>query len=136
MVVKVNNAIISVSDKTGLGPLAEKLHQCGVRIYSTGGTARTIEELGVPVTRISEYTGFPEILDGRVKSLHPRIHGGILARRDNAGHVDQMEENGIVPFDLVVINLYPFEQVVKKEGVTVDEAIENIDIKKSENREP
>jgi phosphoribosylaminoimidazolecarboxamide formyltransferase/IMP cyclohydrolase len=128
MVVKVNNAIISVSDKTGLGPLAEKLHQCGVHIYSTGGTARTIEELGVPVTRISDYTGFPEILDGRVKSLHPGIHGGILAKRDNAGHVDQLRENGIVPFDLVVINLYPFEQVVKKEGVTVDEAIENIDI--------
>ncbi len=128
MVLQVNNAIISVSDKTGLQPLAEKLHQCGVHIYSTGGTASTIEKLGVPVTKISDYTGFPEILDGRVKSLHPRIHGGILARRDNPGHLDQMKENGIVPFDLVVINLYPFEQVIKKEGVTVGEAIENIDI--------
>jgi phosphoribosylaminoimidazolecarboxamide formyltransferase/IMP cyclohydrolase len=78
MILKVRNAIISVSDKTGLEPLAEKLHECGVHIYSTGGTARTIEKLGVPVTRISEYTGFPEILDGRVKSLHPKIHGGIL----------------------------------------------------------
>lgn len=128
MLLKVENAIISVSDKMGLKPLAERLNHCGVHIYSTGGTARTIEELGVPVTKISDYTGFPEILDGRVKSLHPRIHGGILARRDNSGHVDQMKENGIVPFDLVVINLYPFEQVIKKEGVTVDEAIENIDI--------
>lgn len=128
MILKVRNAIISVSDKTGLQPLAEKLHECGVRIYSTGGTARAIEKLGVPVTRISDYTGFPEILDGRVKSLHPKIHGGILARRDDAGHIDQMKENGIVPFDLVVINLYPFEQVIRKEGVTAEEAIENIDI--------
>ena len=97
MVLKVKIAIISVSDKTGLQPLAEKLQQCGVHIYSTGGTASTIEKLGVPVIKISDYTGFPEILDGRVKSLHPRIHGGILARRDNAGHLDQMKENGIVP---------------------------------------
>jgi phosphoribosylaminoimidazolecarboxamide formyltransferase/IMP cyclohydrolase len=128
MLIKVQNAIISVSDKTGLQPLAEKLHQLNVHIYSTGGTASAIEEQGIPVTRISDYTGFPEILGGRVKSLHPKIHGGILARRDDAGHVDQMKESGIVPFDLVIINLYPFEQVIKREGVTMEDAIENIDI--------
>jgi phosphoribosylaminoimidazolecarboxamide formyltransferase/IMP cyclohydrolase len=128
MLLKVQNAIISVSDKTGLKPLAERLHHMNVHIYSTGGTAGTIEKQGIPVTKISDYTGFPEILDGRVKSLHPKIHGGILARRDDMGHVDQMKKSGIVPFDLVVINLYPFEQVIKKEGVTVEEAIENIDI--------
>lgn len=128
MDLKVQNAIISVSDKTGLEELAGKLHNLGVRIFSTGGTARSIERLGIPVTKISDYTGFPEILDGRVKSLHPKIHGGILARRDVAEHMHQMEENGITPFDLVVINLYPFEQVIQKEKVTVEEAIENIDI--------
>ena len=128
MKLKVKNAIISVSDKTGLRKLVEKLHELGVNIYSTGGTARAIEKLNIPVTRISDYTGFPEILDGRVKSLHPKIHGGILARRDDASHLEQMKENNIEPFDLVVINLYPFGQVIKKESVTADEAIENIDI--------
>jgi phosphoribosylaminoimidazolecarboxamide formyltransferase/IMP cyclohydrolase len=128
MKLKVQNAIISVWDKTGLEDLSKRLDKLGVHIYSTGGTARAIERLGISVTPISAYTGFPEILDGRVKSLHPRIHGGILAKRDDEGHQAQMEENGIVPFDLVVINLYPFEQVIKKEKVSIDEAIENIDI--------
>jgi phosphoribosylaminoimidazolecarboxamide formyltransferase/IMP cyclohydrolase len=128
MDLQIRNAIISVSDKTGLEELAKTLHGLGVRIFSTGGTAKAVEELGIPVTRISEYTGFPEILDGRVKSLHPKIHGGILARRDDRGHVSQMEKNGISPFDLVVINLYPFAQVIRKGQVTVEEAIENIDI--------
>jgi len=126
--LKVKNAIISVSDKTGLEKLAKGLHAQGVRIFSTGGTSRVLTEAGVPVTKISDYTGFPEILDGRVKSLHPKIHGGILARKDDPEHLKQMEKNGIIPFDLVVINLYPFEEVIKKPGVTVEEAIENIDI--------
>jgi phosphoribosylaminoimidazolecarboxamide formyltransferase/IMP cyclohydrolase len=128
MKLKVQNAIISVWDKSGLEDLSKRLDKLGVHIYSTGGTARAIERLEIPVTPISEYTGFPEILDGRVKSLHPKIHGGILAKRDDKGHQAQMRENGIVPFDLVVINLYPFEQVIKKEKVSIDEAIENIDI--------
>jgi phosphoribosylaminoimidazolecarboxamide formyltransferase/IMP cyclohydrolase len=128
MDLKVQNAIISVSDKTGLEELSRKLHDMGVNIYSTGGTARAIESYGVPVTLISEYTGFPEILGGRVKSLHPRIHGGILAVRDNQEHMDQMEANGVKPFDLIVINLYPFQQVISKPDTTVEKAIENIDI--------
>ncbi len=126
--LKVKNAIISVSDKTGLQKLAKGLHTRNIRIFSTGGTARALTEYGIPVTKISEYTGFPEILDGRVKSLHPKIHGGILARKDDVAHLKQMEENGIIPFDLVVINLYPFEEVIKNPDTTVEEAIENIDI--------
>ncbi len=126
--LKVKNAIISVSDKTGLQKLASGLHAQGIRIFSTGGTAHALTEVGIPVTKISDYTGFPEILDGRVKSLHPKIHGGILARKDDDKHLRQMEENGIIPFDLVVINLYPFEDVIKKPDITVEEAIENIDI--------
>lgn len=128
MNLKIKNAIISVSDKTGLEGFVKKLHEMGVGIFSTGGTAKVIESLGVPVIKIADYTGFPEILDGRVKSLHPKIHGGILARRDDAGHMKQLDESGITPFDMVVINLYPFEQVIRKKGSTIDEAIENIDI--------
>jgi phosphoribosylaminoimidazolecarboxamide formyltransferase / IMP cyclohydrolase len=128
MDIKVKNAIISVSDKTGLLELARGLHALGTRVYSTGGTAKTLEESGIPVVKISDYTGFPEIMDGRVKSLHPKIHGGILARRDDDGHMSQLRQNGIVEFDLVAINLYPFEKVIRKPGVSVEEAIENIDI--------
>ena len=128
MDLKIQNAIISVSDKTGLVEFAEELRELGVNIYSTGGTARTLENVGIPVIKISSYTGFPEILDGRVKSLHPKIHGGILAKRDNENHIAQLNENGIVPFDLVVVNLYPFGKVIQKKDVTVEEAIENIDI--------
>ena len=125
---KVKNAIISVSDKTGLITFARGLAEFGIRIYSTGGTAKALNKAGVKVTMISEYTGFPEILDGRVKSLHPKIHGGILARRNNQNHMDQLKKNGIIPFDLVVINLYPFEKVIRKEKTSIEEAIENIDI--------
>ncbi len=126
--LKVKNAIISVSDKTGLVELAKFLNDEDVKIYSTGGTAKTLENVGLPVIKISDYTGFPEILDGRVKSLHPKIHGGILAVRDNENHMKQLQENDIVPFDLIIINLYPFEKVIQKSDVTEEEAIENIDI--------
>ena len=126
--VKVKNAIISVSDKAGLVELAKELDEMKINIYSTGGTAKALENVGIPVIKISDYTGFPEILDGRVKSLHPKIHGGILARRDNENHMEQLSDNDIVPFDLVVINLYPFEKVIQKADFTVEEAIENIDI--------
>jgi phosphoribosylaminoimidazolecarboxamide formyltransferase/IMP cyclohydrolase len=125
---KVQNAIISVSDKTGLIPFARGLAELGIQIYSTGGTAKTLKDAGLKVTMISEYTDFPEILDGRVKSLHPKIHGGILAKRNDRKHMDQLKENGIIPFDLVVINLYPFEKVIKQEGTSIEDAIENIDI--------
>lgn len=128
MDLEVKNAIISVSDKTGLEELCRRLHALGVCMYSTGGTAKAIEAAGLPVTRISDYTGFPEILGGRVKSLHPRIHGGLLAVRNNPEHMRELEENGITPFDMVVINLYPFEQVITRPGATVEQAIENIDI--------
>lgn len=128
MDIKVKNAIISVSDKTGLVEFAKSISETGINIYSTGGTAGALENAGIPVIKIAEYTGFPEILDGRVKSLHPKIHGGILAKRDIEGQMAQLKENRIVPFDLVVINLYPFEKVIKQGGVTVEEAIENIDI--------
>jgi len=128
MDIKIKNAVISVYDKTGLVELAKSLDEMGVSIYSTGGTAKTLENVGIPVIKIAEYTGFPEILDGRVKSLHPKIHGGILARRDNENHIVQLKENSISPFDMVIINLYPFEKIIKKEGVSTEEAIENIDI--------
>ena len=128
MDIQVKNAIISVSDKTGLVEFAKELKAQGVVIYSTGGTAKALENVGVPVEKIADYTGFPEILDGRVKSLHPKIHGGILAKRDNENHMSQLVENSITEFDLVAINLYPFEKVIKQKEVSVEEAIENIDI--------
>jgi phosphoribosylaminoimidazolecarboxamide formyltransferase/IMP cyclohydrolase len=128
MDLKVQNAIISVSDKRGLIEFSQVLHEGGVNIYSTGGTAAAIRDAGIPVRLISDYTGFPEILGGRVKSLHPKIHGGLLARRDQEDHMRQLSENGISTFDLVVINLYPFEETIKKEGTTLSEAVEKIDI--------
>ncbi|WP_124726509.1 bifunctional phosphoribosylaminoimidazolecarboxamide formyltransferase/IMP cyclohydrolase [Staphylospora marina] len=121
-------ALLSVSDKTGLEDLARELARLGVEILSTGGTKKMLEAAGIPVTGVSDVTGFPEILDGRVKTLHPAIHGGLLAVRDNDHHVRQMVENGIRPIDLVVVNLYPFKQTIAKPGVSVEEAIENIDI--------
>lgn len=124
----IKRAIISVSDKTGIVEFAKGLEQAGIEILSTGGTAKKLTEAGVKVTEVSEYTGSPEIMDGRVKSLHPKIHGGILAVRDNAKHMKQLEQNGIDPIDLVVVNLYPFEDVVEREGVPSEEIIENIDI--------
>jgi len=124
----IQRALISVSDKTGVLEFAQKLHNFGIEILSTGGTAELLRKGGVPVIQVSDYTGFPEMMDGRIKTLHPRVHGGILGRRDVPEHMKAMEEHGIRPIDLVVINLYPFEQTVAKEGSTLEEAIENIDI--------
>ncbi|WP_022852514.1 IMP cyclohydrolase [Thermodesulfatator atlanticus] len=124
---KIKRALISVTDKTGVADFAKALHEMGVEIISTGGTARVIREAGVPVTDVSEVTGFPEMLDGRVKTLHPKIHGGILAIRSNEEHMRQLKEQGIEPIDMVVVNLYAFEKTVAQ-GADLDTAIENIDI--------
>jgi len=121
-------AIISVSDKAGVIDFAQNLSQLGFEIFSTGGTKKALAEAGVPVKSVSEITGFPEILDGRVKTLHPAVHGGILAKRDLPGHMEELARNNIEVIDLVAVNLYPFVQTVSKEGVTLDEALENIDI--------
>jgi phosphoribosylaminoimidazolecarboxamide formyltransferase / IMP cyclohydrolase len=126
--VSVKKALISVSDKTGLIPFARRLADAGVEIISTGGTAAMLKEAGIPVIGISEVTGFPEILDGRVKTLHPNIHSGLLAVRDNETHRQQLNELQIETIDLVVVNLYPFKQTIAKPDVTFAEAIENIDI--------
>jgi len=125
---KIERAIISVTDKTGVVDFAKSLAKFGVQILSTGGTARVIREGGLAVTDISEYTGFPEMLDGRVKTLHPKVHGGLLGLRDNPEHVNMMKEHDIENIDLIVVNLYQFEKTVAKDGVTLEEAIENIDI--------
>src|SRR5690554_7769256 len=111
-VMPVKRALISVSDKTGVVEFARELVKNGVEILSTGGTSRSLKESGVAVKSVDSYTGHPEIMDGRVKTLHPRVHGGILAIRDNPEHIKQMAENGIEPIDLVVVNLYPFEKTV------------------------
>src|SRR5581483_11452876 len=124
---KVQRALISVSDKTGLLPLAQALIAKGVELISTGGTAKALREAGLQVTDLSAYTGFPEMMDGRVKTLHPKIHGGLLYIRGNAEH-EAAAEHGIQPIDLVVVNLYPFEKTVARPDVTLPEAIENIDI--------
>jgi len=121
-------AIISVSDKTGVTDFAKDLSQLGFGLFSTGGTRKTLVEAGVSVKSVSEITGFPEILDGRVKTLHPAVHGGILARRDLPAHMEELAKNNIKTIDLVAVNLYPFVQAVSKEEVTLDEALENIDI--------
>src|SRR4051794_6217779 len=127
--VPVRRALLSVSDKTGLAEFARALHQeFKVELISTGGTAKFLRDLGLPVTDVSQVTGFPEMMDGRVKTLHPKIHGGLLALRDHPDHVQSMREHGIQPIDLVCINLYPFRQTIERPGVTFDEAIENIDI--------
>ncbi|MBD9254204.1 MAG: hypothetical protein EGS37_00870 [Ruthenibacterium lactatiformans] len=124
----IKRAILSVSDKTGIVELARRLAAQGVTLLSTGGTMKAIEEAGIPVTGVSDVTGFPECLDGRVKTLHPAIHAGLLAVRDNPEHMKQLEQLGVEPIDMVVINLYPFRATIEKPGVTFDEAIENIDI--------
>jgi len=124
----IKRALISVSDKAGIVDLAKDLNGFGVEILSTGGTAKMIREAGIPVKDVSEFTGFPEMLDGRVKTLHPKVHGGLLGLRDNADHVATMEQHGIEPIDLVVVNLYPFEATVAKPDCTLEDAIENIDI--------
>ena len=121
-------AIISVSDKTGVTDFATGLSKLGYEIFSTGGTEKAMKEAGVPVKSVSEITGFPEILNGRVKTLHPAVHGGLLAKRNLPEHMKELDKNKIQPIDMVVVNLYPFVQTVSKEGVTLDEALENIDI--------
>lgn len=126
--MKIKRALISVSDKTGVVEFARKLHDAGVEIVSTGGTMKAIRDAGIPVLYVSDVTGFPEIMDGRVKTLNPYIHGGILAVRDDPKHAQQMKEHKITPIDLVVVNLYPFDATVAKPNVTLAEAIENIDI--------
>lgn len=125
---KVRRALISVSHKEGVLDFARNISQLGIEILSTGGTAKLLRDGGVPVKDVSEFTGFPEMLDGRVKTLHPKVHGGLLGRRNNPDHVKQMQQHGIQPIDLVVVNLYPFEQTVAKPGCTLEDAIENIDI--------
>ena len=125
---KIKRALISVSDKSGIVELAKELIEKDVEIISTGGTAKTLRDGGIEVTNVSDVTEFPEMMNGRVKTLHPKIHGAFLALRDNEDHLKSMEEHSIEPIDLVVINLYPFEQTIEKEGVTLEEAVEQIDI--------
>src|SRR5579884_1219456 len=124
----VRRVLISVTDKTGIIDFARGLNELGAEIVSTGGTARMIRENGVPVRDVSEVTGFPEMLDGRVKTMHPKIAGGILAMRARPEHMRAIEEHGIAPIDMVVVNLYRFEEVAAKAGAALDELIENIDI--------
>ena len=125
---KIQRALLSVFDKSGLVPFAQTLAQAGVELVSTGGTAKALREAGLSVIELSDYTGFPEMLDGRVKTLHPKVHGGLLYIRGNAEHEAAVAKHGIGPIDLVVVNLYPFEQTIAKPGVTLHDAIENIDI--------
>lgn len=125
---RIRRAIVSVSDKSGVDEFARGLAQRGVAILSTGGTARLLRDSGVEVQDVSAYTGFPEMLDGRVKTLHPKIHGGILGLRENPKHAAKMQEHGIEPIDLVAVNLYPFEKTVAQAGCTLEEAVEQIDI--------
>ena len=125
---KIKRALISLSDKSGAAEFAKSLADLGVELISTGGTAKALRDAGLRVTDVSEVTGFPEMMDGRVKTLHPKIHGAFLALRDNADHVASLHEHDIQPIDMVVVNLYPFEATVAKEGVALEEAVENIDI--------
>ena len=122
------NALLSVSDKTGIVEFAQALHALGIKLLSTGGTAKLLADAGLPVTEVAEVTQFPEMLDGRVKTLHPKVHGGLLARRDVPAHMAALAEHGIDTIDLLVVNLYPFEATVAKPGCTLADAIENIDI--------
>ncbi|MDA8215511.1 MAG: bifunctional phosphoribosylaminoimidazolecarboxamide formyltransferase/IMP cyclohydrolase, partial [Nitrospiraceae bacterium] len=124
----VKRALISVSDKRGVVDFAKELSAMGVEILSTGGTAKALRDAGIAVVEVSDYTGFPEMLEGRLKTLHPKIHGGLLARRSNAKDMDDIQKHDIKPIDMVVVNLYPFEETVSKPNVTFEDAIENIDI--------
>src|SRR5207237_4087806 len=121
---KIKRALLSVSDKSGLVPLAQALAAAGVELISTGGTAKALRQAGLNVTDLSAYTGFPELLDGRVKTLHPKVHGGLLYIRGNTAHETAARSHGIGPIDLVVVNLYPSEQTVAKQGLQLEEAIE------------
>src|SRR5947199_9840420 len=124
---RVTRALLSVSDKSGLIEFARALADRGVDLVSTGGTANAIAAAGLKVTDVSELTGFPEMMDGRVKTLHPKVHGGLLAIRDDAKHADSMKEHGIAPIDLLVVNLYPFEATAAK-GAAFDDCVESIDL--------
>ena len=125
---KIKRVLISVSDKSGVADFAKELDKFGVKFLSTGGTAKLLRDVGLDVQDVSDYTGFPEMLDGRVKTLHPKVHGGLLGVRSNPDHVKTMKEHNIEEIDMVVINLYPFKQTIEKEGCTFEDAIENIDI--------
>src|SRR5260221_12350440 len=118
---KIRRALISVSDKTGIVEFARELKRFDVEIISTGGTAKTLRDAGIEVRDVSDVTGFPEMMDGRIKTLHPKIHGALLGLRDNPEHVAAMSEHGIDPIDMVVVNLYPFEQTVMQGGLTLDQ---------------
>lgn len=125
---KIKRALVSVSDKTGVVEFVKELKEMGVEIISTGGTAKALSDAGVKVTGISDVTGFPEMMEGRVKTLHPAVHGALLADRSKPDHMRQIAQQGIEPIDLVAVNLYPFAKTVAREGVSLEEAIENIDI--------
>ncbi|MFZ9888084.1 MAG: bifunctional phosphoribosylaminoimidazolecarboxamide formyltransferase/IMP cyclohydrolase, partial [Myxococcota bacterium] len=127
-IIPVRRALLSVYDKNGILELARALQRQGVEILSTGGTARLLRQNDIPLMEVGEYTGFPEMMDGRVKTLHPRIHGGLLARRDVEEHLAAMQTHDIPPIDLVAVNLYPFESVAATPGVSFEELIENIAI--------
>ena len=126
--IKIKRALLSVSDKTGIADFALGLHNLGVEILSTGGTAKALQAAKIPVIEVSDYTGFPEMLDGRVKTLHPKIHAGLLALRDNPEHMQSLKERNIGLIDMLVVNLYPFQETTQKPGVSIEEVIENIDI--------
>jgi len=125
---KIERALISLTDKSGIEGFARELEQLGIEILSTGGTAKKMRDNGIKVKDVSEFTGFPEMLDGRVKTLHPKVHGGILAQKGNPDHVRQMQEHGLQAIDLVAVNLYAFEKTVANPACTLGDAIENIDI--------
>ncbi len=125
---KIQRAILSVTDKSGLVSFAQKLQEFGVEILSTGGTASQLKDGGIPVQDVSDFTGFPEMLGGRVKTLHPKVHAGILAQRDNSEHMKTMAAHHLKVIDMVVVNLYAFEKTVAREGCSLEEAVENIDI--------
>lgn len=125
---RIYRALISVTDKSGVARFAKNLEEFGVEILSTGGTAKTIAASGVSIKEVSEFTGFPEMLDGRVKTLHPKVHGGILGIRSNPAHVQSMKNHGIEPIDMVVVNLYAFEKTIANQSCSLADAIENIDI--------
>ncbi len=126
--IPIKRALISVSDKLGLVDFARGLVGHGIELFASGGTRKHLEQAGLKVREISDYTGFPEMMDGRIKTLHPKVHGGILCRHDRPDDLASMREHGIVPFELVVVNLYPFESTIARAGVTDEEAIEQIDI--------
>src|ERR671922_647484 len=126
--MKITRALISVSDKSGVAKFARALEKQGVDIISTGGTAQLFRKEKIPLREISSFTAFPEVLEGRVKTLHPRVHGGLLYKRGNPKHEREAREQGFEPIDLVVVNLYPFEETIRKPDVSLAEAIENIDI--------